>query len=352
MIRKASTEDLEKRDASTCFKCTIFEMRIIACNRQNDTIASSLPDIKPEMMKMFVATIALTLVLAALTTHTDAFAFHPTVTVTRTGTLGALLFRHGDQLQLLQQLRHPHSCGSVLIMRSTPKGEDIDKSKSSSSFDLDKLKESFDFETLKANLPDISSLTSNADSIRQNVLNGEFGTRGEAYVLAQFALILLVAIGGIPVIGGALSVVLGPGLVLVGAATMLAGITELGPALSPWPVPPNAVNKKNTAAAATSTTNTELVVTGIFSKVRHPIYAGLLAACVGLSFITESPTRLLLTAALWYVFELKSDYEEEQLDDVYPEYRLYKMEVTGKFVPHEILDAMPWNKQQQQQRGE
>jgi protein-S-isoprenylcysteine O-methyltransferase Ste14 len=175
----------------------------------------------------------------------------------------------------------------------------------------------------------LKSLNKNSDELLENVYGGEFGTRGEAYVAAQVVLMALVALGGIPVIGGALNFVLGPGLILVGAAVVLNGVTEMGSTLSPWPVPAE---------------KGELITTGIFSKIRHPLYAGVLAICAGLSVATDSPTRLLLTAALWYVLELKSDYEEKQLKQAYTEYGEYMNEVPGKFFPQEILDVMPWNK--------
>ena len=58
---------------------------------------------------------------------------------------------------------------------------------------------------------------------------------------------------------------------------------------------------------------------------------------------TESAPRLLLTAALWYLLELKSDYEEEELIKDYEyEYEVYRKEVPGKFLLDEVIAVLPW----------
>lgn len=194
--------------------------------------------------------------------------------------------------------------------------------------DENNLKAKINMERLKASLPDMSSLGKKSDTFVDNTLHGgEAGNRGEAYVLAQLLVVTLIAFGHVPFFGHALDIILGPGFTVVGAAVLVAGVTQMGSSLSPWPVP---VPQKN-----------KLITTGIFSKIRHPIYAGLLAACVGLSIETHSPTRLLLTAVLWYVLQLKSDYEEVLLQDVHPEYKEYMTQVKGKFFPHP--DSRSWD---------
>lgn len=197
------------------------------------------------------------------------------------------------------------------------------------SFEIDQLKQNFDVEKIRESIPDVSSLLANADAIKDNLLSGQVGERGEAYVVAQFALIFLVIIGDIPFFGGLVNVLLGPVLMLGGLFVSMAGLTDLGASLSPWPV----VNER-----------TEFTSGGVFGYVRHPIYAGLIIACVGLSVATGSVFRLLLTAALCYVLEVKSDYEEQDLMQVFPEYCSYRDAVRGKFFPHDLLDALPFDK--------
>lgn len=246
------------------------------------------------------------------------------------------------QQQQQQQLLRPFHSNSDAALRMVPPGKsdavdaDVEVSTStpfasspsksasdSSGFSLD----SIDVEGLLKNF-DISSLTDNAEEIRANVMDGTFGERGEIYVAAQMGLLLCVAIGGIPIVGDLLMLILGPGLLLAGAAVSVIALKDMGGALSPWPVP--------------SDSNDGLVTDGLFAQVRHPIYAGLLAACAGFSIISGSATRLLITAVLIYVLDVKSDFEEDALIQKFPEYTSYQDTVTGKFFPQALLDELPW----------
>lgn len=174
---------------------------------------------------------------------------------------------------------------------------------------------------------DLSSISQNADDISDNLMSGNFGERGEVYTAAQAALVLCVLGGGIPVVGNLLMFILGPVLLLAGLGVVVVAVGDIGPALSPWP----------------AATDKGLSTDGMFGQMRHPMYAGLIAACAGLSIVSGSATRLLLTAVLMYVLDVKSDYEEADLRKTYPEYDAYAQEVKGKFFPQEILDQMPWN---------
>jgi protein-S-isoprenylcysteine O-methyltransferase Ste14 len=181
---------------------------------------------------------------------------------------------------------------------------------------------------------DLSGLQSlDLDNLRSRVVGeGNWGERGEAYFAAQAAVLLCVVLGGIPVVGDALMLLLGPGLLLAGLATLALSFRDLGDSLSPWPVP-----------ASAEEGNTGLKTGGLYAYVRHPMYAGLLAACAGLSIVSGSAVRLLLTAALLYVLEVKSDYEEGELAKAFgAEYERYRASVTNKFFPQEVLDKMPW----------
>jgi len=183
-------------------------------------------------------------------------------------------------------------------------------------------------------LSSLSSLTEGTavdlDAVKRNAMEGEFGERGETYTLAQAALVICILGGGIPFVGDLLMFLLGPGLFLSGLAVIAAGAKDLGPSLSPWPAPP-------------ATTGSDLVVKeGVYGQVRHPLYAGLIASCAGFSIMTGSPVRLLLTAGLAYVLDVKSDYEESQLDAA--AYGAYKEQVPGKFFPQNLVDKLPWMK--------
>lgn len=179
-------------------------------------------------------------------------------------------------------------------------------------------------------LQKIKTAASNIDipSAVQNTLftapGAELGSRGEIYVVLQAVFVLAILIGNVPLLGNLLSFFLGPVLFLLGLATCLVGVGELGSSLSPWPVPAG---------------NGEGLVTDglVFGEVRHPIYAGLLCLAVGLSVCTGSAMRLVLTLGLYVLLDIKSDYEEEGLVRKFgQEYVQYRKKVTGKFVPERI----------------
>jgi protein-S-isoprenylcysteine O-methyltransferase Ste14 len=181
-------------------------------------------------------------------------------------------------------------------------------------------------------------LMTNLDTIKSNVLDGEIGSRGELYALAQGAILVCILGGGIPFVGGPLMFLLGPGLLLAGAGVVVIASNDLGASLSPWPVPAASCN---------------LETGGLYSEMRHPMYGGLLAACAGLSIVSGSATRLLLTAVLWYGLDVKSDYEEDALMKAFPtEYGAYQALVTSKFFPASITEQLPWMNSDGEFKGE
>ena len=185
-------------------------------------------------------------------------------------------------------------------------------------------------DSLQKYLPNFANLWDARESVWNNVVDGELGQRGEAFTAAQLFALACIALGGVPLVGGVVSLVCVPVLLLLGVAVVVASATELGPSFSPWPVPSKETNK--------------IAQTGLFGLVRHPNYAGLLAACLGFAVVTNDANRLLLTAVLWYILEIKTDAEEKELRAVFPqEYDQYKEKVTGKFVPNQLLEMLPWS---------
>lgn len=191
---------------------------------------------------------------------------------------------------------------------------------------------SFDPQDLLSKVPDIDIdfdfKSLDLETVKNNVMDGKVGERGEAYAAAQFALLLFIIGGGVPVIGDFLMLLLGPILMLAGCAAFLLSVKDLGSSLSPWVVP---------------SAGGDLVEDGIYSKLRHPQYAGLLGALAGFSIVTGSANRLLLTAVLFYVFNQMAEKEEEELSVKYSNYDGYKMDVPGRFFPDEIVQQLPWN---------
>lgn len=75
-----------------------------------------------------------------------------------------------------------------------------------------------------------------------------------------------------------------------------------------------------------------LRTTGIYARVRHPVYGGLIVGGVGLA-LDRSLLVLAPTAALAVVFWLKSIREEAWLSDRYPEYAAYRSATQWRFIP-------------------
>lgn len=140
-----------------------------------------------------------------------------------------------------------------------------------------------------------------------------------ALVGAQFVFLLL--LGFMP--WGSLwsqgigTVVFGLVFVALGVGIAFAAGAGLGRTLTPSPVPK---------------ADGELVTTGVYGLVRHPIYSGLLLLGVGLVIIGASWLHVLAWVALLSVLMAKSRFEEWMLSARYPDYAAYAARV-GRLVP-------------------
>lgn len=163
---------------------------------------------------------------------------------------------------------------------------------------------------------------SKIERMKENMLSGEFGSRGEQYFVAQVAVVLCIFYGNVPLLGELVVFLFGPCLTLIGACISFLGVKDLGKNLSPWPSAPE---------------KSELVNTGVYSEIRHPIYTGLLSFCLGISIWSGSAMRVLLTVVLWLVLEKKSTFEEETLIAKFGQsYKAYKDDVP-KFLPTKVF---------------
>lgn len=151
------------------------------------------------------------------------------------------------------------------------------------------------------------------------------GARGEWFVAAQLVLITLVAvgprsIGGVlggpwpfPNVARAVAVVLWAG----GGALLAAAIASVGRALTPLPYPREAA---------------PLAQTGPYAIVRHPMYSGGLAVCLGWALHVQSVLTLVYVGVLFVVLDLKSRREERWLTAKFPAYAGYRRRVR-KLIP-------------------
>ena len=103
----------------------------------------------------------------------------------------------------------------------------------------------------------------------------------------------------------------------LGVVIILTAMLQLNRNLSPFPTPLK---------------NAELVVTGIFSYVRHPIYSGILMITFFIAIYLDSGFKLIIFSLLAILFYYKSEFEEEQLEKKFPAYKSYKAG-TGRFYP-------------------
>lgn len=104
---------------------------------------------------------------------------------------------------------------------------------------------------------------------------------------------------------------------IAGVIISLISLLALNRSLSPFPTP---------KAGA------ELIQSGIYKYVRHPIYTGILFFTFGFSLFSENTLRLIIFVSLLILFRFKAGYEEKLLQKKYSNYEEYK-KTTGMFLP-------------------
>ena len=111
---------------------------------------------------------------------------------------------------------------------------------------------------------------------------------------------------------------LGPPLILISAWLGTGGLLALGPALSIFPEP---------------RADGRLIAAGVYAKVRHPMYGGLVLGALGLALWRGSLIGLGLALVLLLFFDRKSRHEERRLEARFPTYAAYRQQVGKRFVP-------------------
>jgi protein-S-isoprenylcysteine O-methyltransferase Ste14 len=152
------------------------------------------------------------------------------------------------------------------------------------------------------------------------------GERGEYLVLLQGA--LLIGFMLLPVyrpaawaidssallyVGSCIAAVLG-----LGASVLIVkGLLDLGRNLTPLPYPRD---------------DGQLVQSGAYGIVRHPLYSGLILAALSWVVFQLSLSHLIAAAILFAFFDAKARREEAWLTEKYPEYSDYQQRVK-KLIP-------------------
>lgn len=148
-------------------------------------------------------------------------------------------------------------------------------------------------------------------------------SRGELYVVVQAILLIAMFFGPRDLFGSPVEInqplwFLGQLLFYLGVAIAIWAAILLGPNLTPLPKPK---------------ANGELIQTGLYRLVRHPIYFGVILVCFGWAAIEQTPYSLVLAFILLIFFDLKSRREESWLIEKFPEYRAYQQK-TKKLIPY------------------
>jgi len=146
-------------------------------------------------------------------------------------------------------------------------------------------------------------------------------SRGWFYVILQFVLIFLLVLsprmespyGGASEIIG----VIGIALIMTGSAILLSSFLKLGNALTALPVPKE---------------GGELQTSGLYARVRHPIYFGLLVMGFGVMLDAGYWPQVIVYMLLYVLLSTKAEFEESMLREKYPQYAKYA-EKTPRFFP-------------------
>ncbi len=94
----------------------------------------------------------------------------------------------------------------------------------------------------------------------------------------------------------------------------------------------NRVNNGGPSIFPTPHRSADLIRTGIYRRVRHPIYTGVMIAALGAALFHGHPVGVVLAALLIPFFTYKSMVEERMLQAAYPDYAAY-VRRSGRFVP-------------------
>ena len=146
-------------------------------------------------------------------------------------------------------------------------------------------------------------------------------SRGYFYVAVQFLLIALLFTAPrqaepYGVISDLIGIV-GVGVIALGAIILVTSFVRLGKSLTANPVPKE---------------DGVLVTSGLYGRVRHPIYFGLLVLALGVVLDAGWWPQIIIASMLYFLLNIKAQFEEDLLRKKYPEYKAYALK-TPRFFP-------------------
>ena len=158
---------------------------------------------------------------------------------------------------------------------------------------------------------------------RRRFVVPRLGRRGGGWVAAQVVLIAAILLSALLGLGwpkaiAPLAYAVGALLLTAGVALLAAGGVGLGSALTPYPAPRE---------------QGRLQTSGIYGRVRHPMYGGGILIALGWSTIFAAPVGVVLTVVLAVFADLKSRREELWLERRYPDYRDYRRRTPRRLLP-------------------
>lgn len=144
-------------------------------------------------------------------------------------------------------------------------------------------------------------------------------------MILQIALILFIAVAGALAFASTIDsvadgwpfVVLGAAAIALGGWSVLSGTRGLGDSFTALPRPHE---------------HATLIQNGVYARIRHPIYAGVMCLGLGWALATRSLPALIGALVLAVVLDLKARREEVWLAERYPAYAEYRSR-THRFVP-------------------
>jgi protein-S-isoprenylcysteine O-methyltransferase Ste14 len=151
------------------------------------------------------------------------------------------------------------------------------------------------------------------------------GARGEWFVVVPVFLIGLVFLGPRTVAGHPswlfpfprVCTMMGLLLIALGGMLFFAGLGRLGRCLTPLPYPKE---------------GSELIQTGPFALVRHPMYSGGILFSLGWALYIQGWLTLGYVVVLFVFLDVKSRREESWLAEKFPSYASYRRSVR-KLIP-------------------